>query len=185
MSRLSITLIGIAVAIVVLGLGVVGTIVGTYNDCVAQEAGLKAQYAQNKNNYDNYFKKLKEVAQVPDMYINDLNKVYTSALQGRYGEGGSKAVFQFISEHNPQVDGSIYRQIQQVVEAGRNDFEQNQKQLLDKVRVYEITLQTFPNSVLARVLGFPRVDLSQFKIVTSDETEHTFETGKSEPIKLR
>lgn len=185
MNRIVVALLGIGLVVGVVGVTIVGVGIGVYNDCISAEAGIKAQYAQNKNNYDNYFKKLREVASVPELYVNDLKAVYTSALQGRYGAKGSQAVFQFIKEHNPNFDASLYRSIQQVVEAGRNDFEANQKTLIDKKRVYELGLRTFPRSLFVTLLGFPKIDLALFDIITSDETEKVFGTKKSEPIKLR
>lgn len=158
---------------------------GVNNQCVQHEQVVKAQYEQNQNNYDNYFKKLKEVAQVPDMYTKDLKDVYASALKGRYGADGSGAVFLFVREHNPNFDSSLYKQIQQVIEAGRNDFETNQKLLIDKKRVYETYLGQFPSGAIARSFGFPRIKLEDFGIVTSDETRDTFKTKTSEPFKVR
>jgi hypothetical protein len=75
--------------------------------------------------------------------------------------------------------------VQDIIEAGRNSFEADQKMLIDKKRAYETSLETFPHVMIAGMLGFPRINLGEYEIVTSDETEKVFKTGKSDPIKLR
>lgn len=177
--------LGVGVLFLVVGVSCAGTLIGTNNSLVAQEQGIKAQYDQNRNNYDNMWKKFKEVAAVPAMYTDDLKKVYDSAIQNRYGQNGSQAMFQFLKEHNPTFDSTMYVQIQRVVEAGRNSFEANQKMLIDKKRAYETELGQFPTNLVAGFLGFPKIDLTKYDIVTSDTTTEAFETKKADEIRLR
>ena len=177
-------LIGIGGAFLLLAIVAIGSVVGINNDLVRQEATISAQYKQNQNNYSNYFNKLQEVAQVPSMYAKDLKDVYTAAISGRYGKDGSKAVFQFLVEKNPNFDASLYTKIQQVIESGRNSFEADQKTLLERKRIYEISLKEFPRSFVASALGFPKINLSEIDIVINDETENAFKTKKAGPIKL-
>lgn len=175
---------GLAVSGVLL-LAIIGSVIGFNNTSIEMENGIKAQYSQNKNNYDNYFKKLKEAAQVPDMYTADMKKMWDGVMSKRYGANGSKALFSWIQEHNPTIDSSLYRKIQDIVESGRNAFESDQKMLLDKKREYDNYRMTFPNSLMASALHFPKIKLEDYNIVTSEETESIFSTKKSEPIKIR
>lgn len=184
MTTLSKVLIGLGASFALLLVVAVTSVIGINNELVRHEATIQAQYKQNQNNYSNYFNKLQEVAQVPTMYKNDLKEVYTAAISGRYGAGGSKAVFQFLKEQNPNFDASLYTKIQQVVESGRNAFEADQKTLLERKRVYEIALKEFPRSFVAGALGFPKINLAEFDIVTNDATEKAFKTKKAGPIKL-
>lgn len=178
-------LLVIGAVLLILTFSIITSLISNYNSFVTQEKIISAQYEQNKNNYDNYFKKVKEVAQVPEMYIADMEKVFRGVMEGRYGKEGSKAMWQWLQEQNPNIDASIYKQIQQVIEAGRNDFEANQKALIDKKRVYETMLGVFPQNIIAGIFGFPRIDLKSMGIVTSDDTVKAFETKKSAPLKLR
>lgn len=178
-------IVGIVVLGIIMGVSFGAAIMGFYNNAVKMENGIKAQYEQNKNNYDNYFKKLKETAQVPEMYTDDMRKIYGEVITGRYGSQGSRAMFQWIKEHNPSLDAALYKKVQDVIESGRNSFGADQKMLLDKKLQYDNYRQTFPNNVIAGFLGFPKINLDEYAIVTSEETEDAFKTKKSEPLKLR
>lgn len=170
------------IAITIIG---VVSVVGIYNNCISHEASIKAQYSENQNNYDKLFKTVAETAQVPTMYAKDLQNLYVSTTRTRYGQGGSKAVFQFIKEHNPTLDSSLYKQVQQVIESGRIDFESKQASLIDRKRVYESTiLNTAVTGSVAKVLGFPKIDLAKFDIVTSATTDNAFSTKKAEPFTI-
>lgn len=185
MGKILLGVLGVGLAFVLISaIVIVSQGIGINNTSIKFEKDIQAQYGQNKNSYDNYFKKVQETAQIPDRYASDLKDVYTAAITGRYGKDGSKATWNWIKEHNPNLDASLYRQIQQVIESGRNEFQANQTTLLDKKRVYETFIATFPNSIYAKFLGFPKIDLAKYDIVTSTETEKAFETKKSEKIQV-
>jgi hypothetical protein len=185
MNKMALGFVGVVMAFLVISaVVVVSQGIGINNTSIKFEKDIQAQYGQNKNSYDNYFKKVQESAQIPSKYSDDLKSVYTAAIQGRYGRDGSKATWQWIQEHNPNLDPSLYRQIQQVIESGRNDFQSNQTTLLDKKRVYETFIATFPNSVYVKFLGFPKIDLAKYDIVTSGDTEQAFETKRADKIQV-
>lgn len=171
----------VVVLVVVIG---VMSVIGINNTCVQMEASIKAQYSQNQNNMDNMWKKFREASQVTSMYTDDLKKVYDSAIKGRY-ENANQVMMNWIKEHNPNFDASMYKNLQVMIEGGRNTFESNQKMLLDKKMIYEMKLQSFPTIFIARVLGFPKINLEKYDIVTSGQTQDAFETKKADEIKLR
>lgn len=186
MSKKGFVGIGIFVVIFVLTLSFVFALWNFYSNAVRHENGIQAQYAQNKNNFANGVNEVREVAQVPSMYADDLAKVWSGVMKDRYGKDGSKALFQWIQEHNPTLDASLYRKVQTVITTWRNNFAADQKALIDKKNQYNDYLGQPPSHRLyAWTLGFPKINLAEYDIVISEETERAFENKKSEPIKLR
>ncbi len=177
--------IGLVVAILLCGVGYVGCRASVNNTCVNHETGIVAQDEQDQNNYANYFNTIKEMAQVPDMHVAHLKEVYDSAMKGRYGADGSKAVFQAIVEAQPNVDPKLYERLQRAMQAGRKDFENDQKSLIDKKRAYESYLGSYMEGSIAHGMGFPKIELAKYKIVTNDATDEAFRTHKAGPIQLR
>ncbi len=169
---------------------VIGVLVMSYisafNTGNQLEKSLQATYSNNQNILAQYSQKVMEAAQVPDMARDDIVKVAKAAMEGRYGSEGSKAVFQMITEQNPTVDPMLYRQVQQIVEGGRNEFQNAQTRLIDQKRVYETALGSFWQGMWLRIAGYPKVNLADFKVITTDRTEATFQAGKEEaPLPLR
>lgn len=149
------------------------------------EKSLEATYENNQNLLGQYTLKVQEIAAVPEMYKNDLKEVVQAAVSGRYGAEGSKATFQWIKEHNPNVDSALYVKIQQVVEAGRNEFQGAQTRLIDEKRVYETNLGYIWTGFWLKLAGYPKVDLSKYKPVVAGDTAKAFETHIQVPIKMR
>jgi uncharacterized protein (UPF0333 family) len=183
------TLIPVLVALgVIVGIG--GVAIGTYVSAANQgnrlEVAIKAKYADNENVYAQGTQKIIEIAQVPAMYVEDITKVTSAAIGGRYGADGSKAVFQMLKEQNPQLDSGMYTKIQQVIEAFRNQFQSSQTQLLDQCRSYETLRGNVFGGFLLRLAGYPKMDINKMcTIVSTDKAAATFESKRDTGIKLR
>lgn len=180
-----VALLSVLGGIVAIAAFVVMTMVKYHNLGVTYETKLDATWQDNKVTLNSYTTKVQEVAQVPGMMRDDLGKVIEQTFQGRYGADGSKAVFQFIQEQNHQLDPQLYRQIQQVMEAGRNDFQTSQKMLVDVKKNYEAQLNYAWSGFWLGVVGYPKLDLTKYNIVTLGSVEAKFESGVDEVIQLR
>ena len=159
--------------------------ISAYNLGNRLEQGIKAVDENNRNILAQYGTRIAEAAQVPAMQRDDLKEVVTAALEGRYGQDGSKAVFQFLQEQNPQIDSTVYVQLQRMIESGRIEFQNAQTKLVDQKRIYETALGSFWQGTWMRVAGYPKIDLDEYQIVSTARADAAFETGIEEPIKLR
>jgi hypothetical protein len=150
------------------------------------EASLEAIRDNNKNIFAQYGQKVVEAAQVPDMARDDIIKIATASMQGRYGSDGSKATWQMIREQNPSVDPKLYQKIQQLIEGGRNDFQNGQTKQLDAVRSYKTALGNVWGGFWLHLAGYPKIDLKEYTIITTDRADDTYKRGKeSSPLQIR
>lgn len=175
--------------VIVLVFGIIAVIMGmsamgTYNDWIAKEKGIQAQYSENQNSYDDMFKTVMETAQVPKEYTKQVKEAFATSISARYGEKGSQAVFQMLTEVNPNIDPKMYEELQQTIKSYRTRFKADQTTLLDKKRVYVTELEQFPGVIYAWAMRFPRIDLAKYDIVTSEETTQAFETKKAAPLNV-
>jgi len=183
--------VGLIVALAVIGFAITvggGLVIAYYsatNYAVRAEAGLEADWTNNKNILGQYTLKVQEAASIPAMYKDDLKEVMSKELSSRYGANGSQASMQWIKEHSVNFDSTLYTKIQQIIEAGRNEFQNAQTRMIDEKRVYVTELGTVPRSWFLSIAGFPKVDLNKYKPVVAADTEAAFSSGVSAPIKMR
>lgn len=149
------------------------------------ENGIIAQYKENQNTLTKLSNSVMEAAQVPEMAKNNLKEVIESAMQGRYGAGGSKAFVQAITENYPgSIDPSLYVKLQQLIESGRADFRSEQSKLIDKVRVYKTETGYVWSGFWLSLAGYPKIDFDKYDIVISDYTDNAFQTKRDNGLKL-
>jgi hypothetical protein len=180
--------IGLIVGVVAV-LVVVGSLVSAYFSAwtLANELenALGTTYDNNRNILAQYGQKVKEAAQVPSMQAEDLQKVFSGALGARYGSDGSKATMQWIKEQNPNLDQRTYIQLQRIIEAGRNEFQANQTKMLDKKRVYTTHLGSPWTGFWMKVAGYPKINLKDIVIVSTERADDAFRTKREEELKIR
>lgn len=186
---------GSALVAVIVTFGIIAVIVGTLimtyfnyaNMGVEYEKAITYQYEQNENILASHSQKIMEMAQVPSMYKDDVKEVYTAAIQGRYGDNGSQAMMQWLKEQNPQLDPALYNRLQQVMEAGRNKFENGQAALLDKTRAYDTAIEKPWSGFWLKFAGKPSngFDLSDYDIISSGHARDTFESGIDNGVQIK
>jgi hypothetical protein len=172
----------------IIGMWIVSSYYGAYNYGADAETTIETEYANMENILAQYSLKVVEVAQVPNMKTEDLKEVMEAAFTGRYGADGSQATFQWIQENYPgAVTDATYVQIQQVMEAGRNKFENAQTKFLDTKRPYVATLKKdlfLSDGWWLAIGGYPKIDLDEFVIISSEHASEAFETKIDQGIKL-
>lgn len=182
----SITTIIIAGIIAIIATILAISYISAFNKANRFERMLVAKMQDNENVLSNYSQKIGEAAQVPTMQAEDVRKVFEGSNTSRYGADGSKATMQWIREQNPTLNTSVYPKLMQMIEAGRDEFKTSQTQMLDIKRSYETSLGSFWTGTWMSLAGFPKEDLSKFKIVSNGYATKAFKEGKEEgPIKLR
>lgn len=160
---------------------------GIKNTCVAHEKGINFQYEKNQAALAGYTNKIMDLVQVPAMAKNQIKEIAVAAIQGRYGQEGSKALFQAIVEQNPNVDPGLYRQIMQEMSAGRNSFDADQTTILDKCRVYDTYVESAPQSFFVGMAGHPSSNFDRTtmcKPVITEQTAQDFKTKRTGPLQI-
>lgn len=150
------------------------------------EASLRAQFEAvqkaNTVDHDAMWKIIAQTAEVPQQYSKDFKDAYTSILSagGPSSQSAVKNLFAVAAGMKvPQLDSSIYRKVQDVVESERTKFANAQKQLLDVKREHDKLRTTWPGSMFVG-----SATPLEVKLVTSSRTDKAFETGKDDSVGL-
>lgn len=175
-----IVLLSILGILFALGFVAVGSYVSNANYANEAETQIKAVYRDNQNILGQYSLKVKEAAKVSDKYSEAITRFVTDSMTGRYGESGSKAQWQWIQENIPQFDATLFTKIQQIIEAGRNEYQVAQSRLLDICRVYETNRGYLWKGFWIRTAGYPKDAAKLEKMctpITSEHAREAYETG--------
>lgn len=167
----------ISAVVIFLLLSVIGLVLSSYNEAVSHEETITAFHKDSENVLAQMSLKVVETSGVAKAYRNDLVATIKESMQGRYGEEGSGATWQWIKEQNPTVDPSIRIKITQIIDGGRSDFENAQRIKLDACKIYKEQLRFAVGGTLKKLLGFPTIDMNVYcEIVSSGHAAEAFKT---------
>lgn len=170
--------IGIGAALLLGAVSLIGAMVGTFNDFSRIENKVKACQVDNKNVLDNTRKSIREAAGVSDKEVEALQKIITgyADARGKNSAGdGSLVTVGSVREAVPGITNiETLKNLQNIVVAGRKDWQFAQSKLLDAKREGDDMFNVFPGNIILPIFGKKQIEV---KIVTSSETESNFETG--------
>lgn len=165
---------------------------GFRNAAQAYEIDVPAQYTEMQNVYDNGWKKVVEIAQVPALQAQQTKEVYAAVMTGRYGANGSKAFVQLIHEQNPNLPAETYVTIQRTIESFHDSFQASQTNLIARKQEYGKFITATTGSIFYNWIGnYPHIHIGvpsgaadDFQIVTSDKTQTDFKNHKAGALDL-
>lgn len=178
-------------AVIIVGLlggvavATIGMYVSYHNQAVQSEESIVAQYDNGRNVLSNTTTRILEMAQVNEMYRDDLRDIVEATFEGRYGDDGSNSAWQWIQEQNPELDSAVYTNLQATIESGRNEFKTAQTRLLDYRRQYKQSLNQFVSGFFMNLAGFPKIDLDEYDIIVEDGVQGRFDNKKDEVLQIR
>lgn len=179
MKKTGIIILGVFAAIF-MSITVFGmSMLGQRNNAVTLEEMINAQHVANKSNYDAMWKTIKEMTQVTELQAEQFKDVYFGLIEGRYED--ENLLFKSIQEQNPELDKSVYTNLQTEISAGRKTFDNNQKKIADMIREYNTYIKK--KFIMAAITGRQPLDANKY-VVTSDRTDNAFNEGKDEEINI-
>jgi len=166
----------IALSAIVVGLSGVSV----YNSQANLKNNYEMKVKSNQAEFDNMWKKITQVAQVPEAQKEAFKEVYSSYASARTSEGQGK-MMAWIQEAVPNYNGEIYAQLMNIITASRDGWTMRQNELVDFARVYNANLVVFPKNKFLKFFGFEKIEPN---VITSTRTDEAFKTGKDDDVDL-
>jgi|GEM_PF-4625640 hypothetical protein len=197
--------------IAALGIGIVFAFVswlmGMYSTTVTMERQLNSQYLSNQNYLSTYISGFYEQSGVLVAQSDQLDRILTDAVKGRYDGGFSAdgALFSAVVEAYPEASTTALLQnwskIQDYIVSQREGYKNIQDKLLDMLRNYDTYRTAEPLRAIAlSIMGFPSKNLEarlgttmttgevarnqMYLIVLTKDAIKAYESGVMDPLKV-
>lgn len=153
--------------------------IGSMNSYTRLENLAKATQVDNTNVLGNTRKSIREAAGVSDKEVEALTKIITGYADARgqnTAGSGQTVTVGMVREAVPNItEVKTLTNLQNIVVAGRKDWQHSQTRLLEIKRQADDMIGMFPTGMILKMLGKQEI---QVVIVTSAETKENFRTGE-------
>ena len=181
MTKKTIIALSIAAVVLLFGLITIGSIISAVNGYSRLEVKAKAKETDNRNVLDNTRKKVREAGAVSQQEVDALVKIVTGYADARgKNTAGNGALVTVGSVHEavPGItDIKTLRNLQNIVVASRQDWQNAQTGLIEVKRQADEKLAVWPSSMILSMLGKQPIEI---KVIASEETEGNFASGKDD-----
>lgn len=154
--------------------------VSIHDKSAGYETRIQGSYDQARIRLGNHENVVMEMFQIDTASRDHARAIVRETMEGRYGPDGSKAVFQMLTEANIPVDETNRSRIISAIEAGRNQYMVSQESMIAIVTNYRGELNTVWFGTIARIAGFPKIDLNKYKGISTVRGDSVFEAGQEE-----
>ncbi len=184
------TTLAIVVTVLVLVLGPIIAFgvayIGHKDTAVATEEGIVGQYKADENTLAQMSLKVVEMMQVANSHTDDMVKLISAAMKGKYGDDGATAKMLWSNESTQTIDPSLKKEVMRAIKGGRTNFEQMQNNRIDMCRAYKTTLRQTVSGFFLSLAKFPEIDLATYcEIVSSSHAREAFETKIDKGLDLK
>lgn len=174
---------------VVLFFSIIGVVMYfSYNNTeIVKREQTTAQEDVCKANFDKMYKVINQVAQTAGQFAmvskDAFKEIYPSLMEGRYGNERGGALLSMVTESNPNYDmkavGELYKNLQNVIEANREEYFVEQKKLIDLQREHSIYIKRTPARWF--ISNDKEIEIT---IITSEKTKEVYRTAEENDINL-
>ena len=139
-------------------------------------ADIEVQEKKIESNYDKMFKTIAQEAQVTSNYFGEFKEIYKGIMGGRYGDGGSKAMWQWLKESDTKPSPELHLKLMNTIEASRASFDREQQKLAMLAGEDKKLFTTKPAKWFTS--GEPR----EVTIISSTRAKEVMKTGVDDDI---
>lgn len=181
--KVSMGLIGV-VGLIVIFVAVFGSYMSAVNRGNKYESLVEKHWNSGKVTLSQCTTTIRNISKIPAQYQQQLESVLRAEMEGRYGGINAERVAKFVQERGMTFDSSMLTKVQNTIVSCEKNYADDQKVVLETLSEYEIARGSAWGGIFLSMAGYPKKDLSKFKMILDESTQTQYTTGTREDYDL-